>query len=148
MMSKQDKYIKTKEFIFSGDFKNLEKIRKLVKGCAINSGFTEDESDKIALAVDEACTNLIRYSFNFDKKNKITISVNNDEKYFIVNIIDAGKPFNPLDVPKPNMKEYLQNYKKGGLGIFLIRSVVDEIEYIPSNHNNPHNTLILKKLLA
>jgi serine/threonine-protein kinase RsbW len=147
-MSKQDRYIKTKEFNFSGDFKNLEKIRKLIKEYAINSGFTEDESDKIALAVDEACTNLIRYSFNFDKKHKITISVNNDEKYFIVNIVDVGKPFNPLDVPKPNMKEYLQNYKRGGLGIFLIRSIMDEIEYIPSNHNNPHNTLILKKLLA
>jgi len=147
-MLKLNKNKKIKEFDFSGDFKNLEKIRNLIRQYAINSGFNDDESDKIALAVDEACTNLIRYSFNFDKKQKIKISVSSDEKYFIVSIFDVGKPFNLLDVPQPNMQEYLQNYKKGGLGIYLIRSVMDEIEYIPSNNNNPQNTLILKKLLV
>lgn len=147
-MPEHEKHSKAKEYNFSGDFKNLEKIRKLIKKYAINSGFSDAEADKIALAVDEACTNLIRYSFNFDNKQNIKISVSNDNKYFIVNICDTGKPFNLLDVPKPNMNEYFQNYKKGGLGIFIIRSVMDEIEYIPSNHNNPHNTLKLKKLLA
>lgn len=138
----------TNEYIFSGDYKNLEKIRKIIINNAMKAGFNEEVSEKIALAVDEACTNLIRYSFNYDSKQNIKISFENDDKFFIVNIIDFGKPFNLLNVQKPNIKEYLLSYKKGGLGIFLIRSLIDEIEYIPSNDDNPQNTLILKKLLA
>ncbi len=147
-MLKQTINSKNTEFVFSGEFKNLEKIRKLIKLHALNSGFSDDDSDKLALAVDEACTNLIRYSFNFDDKQKIKIIILKDDKYFIIQIFDLGKPFNLLEVPKPNMKEYLLSYKKGGLGIYLIRSVMDEIDYIPSNDINPQNTLILKKLLA
>ncbi|MCX7737073.1 MAG: ATP-binding protein [Candidatus Kapabacteria bacterium] len=139
---------KNSEAVFSADFKNLEKIRDFVKQFALKNGFNEEVSDKIALAVDEACTNLIRYSFNFDNNQKIKISVQTDDRFFIVNIFDEGKPFNPLDVPKPDMNEYILNFKKGGLGIYLIRSVMDEIGYLPSNENNPQNTLTLKKLLA
>lgn len=139
---------KNSEEVFSADYKNLENIRNYVKQFALKNGFNEEESDKIALAVDEACTNLIRYSFNFDKNQKIKISVQTDDRFFIVNIFDEGKPFNPLDVRKPDMNEYLLNFKKGGLGIHLIRSVMDEIGYLPSNDKNPQNTLILKKLLV
>lgn len=139
---------KNSEAVFSADFKNLEKIRDFVKQFALKNGFNEEVSDKIALAVDEACTNLIRYSFNFDNNQQIKISVHTDDRFFIVNIFDEGNPFNPLDFPKPDMNEYILNFKKGGLGIYLIRSVMDEIGYIPSNENNPQNTLTLKKLLA
>ncbi len=147
-MQKKNRHNNASDFVFSADFKNLEKIRSLIKHHAFKSGFNERDSDKIALAVDEACTNLIRYSFNMDNNQKIKISIDKDDKFFIVNIFDSGKPFNPLNIPKPNIKEYLLKYKKGGLGIFIIRSVMDEIEYVPSNNRNPQNTLILKKLLA
>lgn len=147
MQNNTGKY-KTKELTFSGDFINLENIRNFIINQANKLGFSNDESEKIALAVDEACTNLIRYSFNFDSKQTIKISVDVEGQFFIVNIKDNGNTFNPLDVPQPNMKEYLKNYKKGGLGIYLIRSIMDEIDYMPSNQNNPQNTLVLKKRLA
>lgn len=130
-----------------GDFKELFRIRDFVYTKAIKYGFEDEEAQKICLAVDEACSNLIRYAFRFDSSKEICIQVEFADNYFTVDIMDEGAPFDPLTVNTPDMNEYFRKFRKGGLGIQIMRKVMDEIYYSPSTSSNPRNILKLKKAL-
>jgi serine/threonine-protein kinase RsbW len=142
--------IKTKKYgslIASSDNSELSRIRDFVEQNAIQFGFDESNSQKIALAVDEACSNLIKHAYKLDKSKNIWINIETQSNEFVVKIIDEGNPFDPLEVPKPDMKKYFKSYKRGGLGIQIMRLVMDKINYFPSNGGNTKNILELRKVL-
>ena len=130
------------------DLSELLHIREFVRQKAEDFGFGEEEAYKISLAVDEACSNLIRYAYNFAKDKEICINIESNENQFIVNILDTGEPFNPLVIPETDMKEYFEKFKRGGLGIQIMRKVMDEIAYTPSHGGDTFNSLRLKKNLS
>lgn len=125
----------------------LARIRTFIKHKAISFGIPEAEADKVSLAVDEACTNLIKYTSNTDKNHEFCVTVEKVDDKIEVSISDDGKPFDPLSVERPNMEKYFKEFKRGGLGIHLMRSVMDEIEYFPADGKNSQNTLKLIKFL-
>ena len=138
---------KGNEICACADFSELHKIRNFIYKKALHFGFDENDSNKIALAVDEACTNLIKHSFNLDKSQEFCVNVEPTTLKFTIKILDRGEPFNPLQVMETNMSEYFKGYKKGGLGIQIIRAVMDEISYLPSDVERKENILTLSKLL-
>jgi serine/threonine-protein kinase RsbW len=144
MVKAKEKY---NEICAIGDYEELGKIRDFVKLRAELFGFVGDDINNICLAVDEACSNLIRHAFKFDKKRKICIKIESDNNAFIINVIDNGKPFNPLEITLPNMSDYIAKPRRGGLGIKIMRSLMDDISYMPMNDSNPNNILKLKKIL-
>jgi serine/threonine-protein kinase RsbW len=127
------------------DLVELYKIRNFIELKALEYGLNSDAATKVALAVDEACTNLIEHAFKFDKNKTICIATEKIDKKMVVSIIDQSQPFNPLSVQKQNMEEYFREFKKGGLGIQLMRSVMDDIEYYPASSQNNQNVLKLIK---
>jgi len=131
----------------TSDYTELYRIREFVMERAEKYGFSPDEASKIGLAVDEACTNIIRHSFKFDKTKKFCVQVEASPSYFIVNISDNGDPFDPMTVPEVDMNDYIKKFKRGGLGIHIIRNVMDEVQYIPSSGGEAMNLLTLKKSL-
>jgi len=125
----------------------LVRIRDFVKNEAIVFGFDDAVCNKIVLAVDEACTNLINHAYKKDRTKELCVQIEKIDKNFIVKIFDMAAPFDPMKATQPNMDEYFKTYKKGGLGIQIMRLVMDEILYYPSDDRNPVNTLVLKKQL-
>ncbi len=134
-----------KKICVLGDTNELNRIRDFVIENALLFGFSEEQAYKICLAVDEACSNLIRHSFKFDTTKEICIAIEESKDKFTINILDKGLSFNPLDYDTPDMIEYLKKLKKGGLGIHIIKSVMDEISYLPAMDNDTTNTLMLTK---
>ncbi len=108
----------------------LMTIREFVSKAARKFGFDEDETNKIALAVDEACTNIIKHAYNYAPDKPIDVKITMRDGKFEVTIEDEGKSFNPHVISIPNMKEYLSHYTKGGLGMFLMKSLMDKVEYL------------------
>ena len=131
-----------------GNVRELKKIRDFIQSKAERFGFSNEEAQKIALAVDEACTNLIKHAFNYDNSRNICVQIETGKNQFTVSILDDGAPFNPIEVEEMNKKEYFENYKQGGLGIQIMRKIMDDISYTPSDGSNPKNILKLKKVLA
>ncbi len=125
---------------------NLEQIRDFVKSVSTQSGFSEDIIDKIALAVDEACTNIIKHAYKYSPNGDIVINAKLVENKLIVSITDFGLDFNPEAVPVPDIKKYYQQHKVGGLGIYLMRKLMDEVKYNPSVGNK--NQVVLVKYLS
>ncbi|MBX2990013.1 MAG: ATP-binding protein [Bacteroidetes bacterium] len=104
-------------------------VRDFVSQAAYASGFNDEEVSKIALAVDEACTNVIKHAYQYDAKKKISITVGDSNGNFEVSIVDSGKQFDPKKIKQPDMKEYLSSYRRGGLGVYLMKSLMDKVEY-------------------
>ncbi|MDL1894499.1 ATP-binding protein [Sphingobacteriales bacterium CHB3] len=104
-------------------------VRNFVSQAAYASGFNDEDVSKIALAVDEACTNVIKHAYQYDAKKKITITVGDSNGNFEVSIVDSGKQFDPKRIKQPDMKEYLSSYRRGGLGVYLMKSLTDTVEY-------------------
>ena len=107
----------------------LVAVREFVSRAAVASGFNEEDVSKIALAVDEACTNVIKHAYEYDAKKKIDVIVQTNNGEFEVSIIDTGKQFNPNGLKTPDMKEYLSKFRRGGLGVYLMKSLMDRVEY-------------------
>ena len=104
-------------------------VREFVSEAARSFGFNDEEVSKIALAVDEACTNIIKHAYQYDPTKDITITVSRKGRAFEITILDSGRQFNPGTLTPPDMKEYLTHYRKGGLGVYLMKSLMDKVEY-------------------
>jgi len=120
---------------------NLKLIREFVARVASEAGFSEDDINKIELAVDEASTNIVKHAYPEEIHN-IEVEVDYDPKSFKVNVRDRGKGFDPSLVPKPDMEEYLEHYKVGGLGIHIMNSLMDQVEYSINPGKSNQVTLI------
>ncbi len=107
----------------------LVTVREFVSRVASATGFNEEDVSKIALAVDEACTNVIKHAYQYDTKKKIEVIVETGNGDFKVSIVDTGLQFNPNGMKDPDMKEYFSSYRRGGLGVYLMKSLMDKVEY-------------------
>lgn len=125
---------------------NLSLIREFIKSNAKNVGFTEEAINKIVLAVDEACTNVIKHAYKYSVNGQINISVSFVQGKFSVVITDSGIHFNPNAIPEPDLQLYHQQRKSGGLGVFLMRKLMDEVNY--ENLNDNRNQVVLVKYLS
>jgi serine/threonine-protein kinase RsbW len=131
----------------TGDTSELEKIRSFVAERARAVGFSEQGTMKITLAVDEACSNLIRHSYNHDASKEFAVDVSFDDANtnLTIEILDSGSAFDPLTVAAPNLSEYAEQHRRGGFGVHIIRMTMDKVEYFPADARHSMNRLKLTK---
>ncbi|MCD6167260.1 ATP-binding protein [bacterium] len=109
---------------------NLGQIRDFVGEIARKAGFTEEYVNKIQIAVDEACTNVVQHAYKgmIPKDIDVLVEVNSDK--LTVTVSDQGRGFDPHSFPPLDMNAYFANLKRGGLGIYLIHMLMDEVEFM------------------
>jgi serine/threonine-protein kinase RsbW len=108
--------------------KSLAQIRDFVNTWLQERKITGVLANQIVLAVDEACANCIIHQHKCDGTSKIEIGMYQEPDNVLVEIKDSGKAF-PIDQYKPKkLTEIIRKRKKGGMGIYLIHSIMDEIE--------------------
>jgi len=124
---------------------NLSEIRDFVSTNALAAGMPAATIDNMILAVDEACTNIIKHAYKLSPQGEIIIKIDYDEEKFTITIIDYGKSFEPERVPRPDLQKYYREHKVGGLGMYLMKSLMDDVEYIsiPGEYNQ---VLLSKKI--
>ncbi|MDI6779376.1 MAG: ATP-binding protein [Bacteroidota bacterium] len=122
---------------------SLVEVRNFVSEAALNFGFDEETANKIVLAVDEACTNIIKHAYKYVPDKIIEIEVRPNSEKFEVKLTDYGISFDPRVVKTPNIKSSIMKYRKGGLGMYLMKSLVDKVEY-NMNQNRRNTVRIIK----
>ena len=122
---------------FPSRTEQLLEVREYVSGAAREFGFEDEDVANIALAVDEACTNIIKHAYQFARDKQIHITVIRSSDEFEVRITDEGRSFDPATIRTPDLKQHLAHYRKGGLGVYLMRRLMDAVEYNirPGNRN-------------
>ncbi|MCI0494517.1 ATP-binding protein [candidate division KSB1 bacterium] len=108
---------------------NLELIRMIVSTVAEKVGFNPDDVSKIELAVDEACANVIKHAYSKDQLQPIDLVIEIDYKKMAIVVTDHGKGFDFTKMPQTDVKEYLAEMRVGGLGIYLMKALMDEVEF-------------------
>ncbi len=136
---------KTSELRVQSKTENLSEIRDFVSVNALDAGIPEATVEKIILAVDEACTNIIKHAYQHSPEGKIIIKVEYDKEKFTVTIIDYGNSFDPDKVPLPDLQKYYREHRVGGLGMYLMKSLMDDVTYttVPGKYNQ---VLLSKKI--
>jgi len=108
---------------------NLAIIRDVVAKVARRIGFDSDEASKIELAVDEACTNVIKHAYTNNSNQMIEVSIKVDQEKLIITVADKGKGFDPDKIKLPDLNESIKEGRKGGLGLCLIKTLMDKVEF-------------------
>lgn len=126
------------------DTENLSLIREFVLAHAVKNGFSDEVTNDIMLAADEAATNIMKHSYKSNSSGIIEVRVEIVGDEFEIILKDKGRSFNPNDIPSPNMEKYFSEKRVGGLGLHLMRTLMDSVEYSAAESGNK---LILKKKL-
>ena len=108
---------------------NLQMIRVFVLKIAAKVGFNEETQEQIALSVDEACTNVIKHAHHHNARRLMDIKIETDANKIKITITDKGKGFDITKLQDPDIEKYIKESKHGGLGIYLIKTLMDEVNY-------------------
>jgi serine phosphatase RsbU (regulator of sigma subunit)/anti-sigma regulatory factor (Ser/Thr protein kinase)/transposase-like protein len=87
------------------------------------------------LAVDEACTNVVKHGYK-GRTGYLEVVVTGNQKEFSIEIQDQGESFDLRNVKSPDLKMYVETRKRGGLGVFLMNQLMDEVRYRGSPEGN------------
>lgn len=136
-MSLENSDKKNRELKVKSRTDNLSVIRDFIRNSAKDAGIAPEDADNIILAVDEACTNIIKHAYKSVPDGEIIIRIEYNNRKFKVTIIDFGNSFEPEKVPSPDLKKYYREHKVGGLGMYLMKKLMDDVKYksIPGKYN-------------
>jgi serine/threonine-protein kinase RsbW len=133
------------KIIITSSTKNLSTVRNFVENKAVELGFDSNIVNQIILSVDEACTNIIKYTHRFNESEKIEVKIDIKDREFRIILKYKGKDFDPNKMHEPDMNEYFNHFRVGGLGIPMMKKFMNKVEY---NHKSPNlNSLTLIKNL-
>ncbi len=107
----------------------LSRVRRFVEGHARACGFSSDVIDQLSLAVDEACTNIIRHAYSGSKSGPIDITVDVDAERFTVTIRDEGDSIDLENYSEPDLNKSIRDRRGGGFGVHIMRKLMDLVEY-------------------
>lgn len=107
-----------------------------VVACVTAAGLPLIRVGKIELAAEEVLVNICSYAYP-DDTGTIEIRCTQDAtQQLLIEFSDAGKPFNLLDLPVPDLLADIEQRPVGGLGILLIRTMVDSVTYSRAGEKN------------
>jgi serine/threonine-protein kinase RsbW len=130
---------------FPARFEFLDEIRDLVAQVARESGFTEKTIYSLQLAADEAASNIIEHAYEGVSDAKLDVTCDMQGDTMIITMRDTGKPFDPSKVKQPNIKADLSDRQIGGLGVYLMRKLMDEVRYESNSKTGNLLTMIKRR---
>jgi serine/threonine-protein kinase RsbW len=129
----------------TNDLAGLPEVRQLVRSGLHGGGFPLSYLNRLQIAVDEAVTNIIEHGYAEQPPGKatieLTLEVTGDT--FRMVIEDFGTTFDPEDFGEVDIRSHVEAGRNGGLGVFLMRKIMDLIEYHAEKGRN--NRLVLVK---
>jgi serine/threonine-protein kinase RsbW len=122
-----------KTLTLPGRYENLEKISEFVRQAAVEAGLDSFAIYSVETAVEEACSNIIEHAYEGEDRGSIQCSCSSDENGLTIRLCDQGKPFKPETVRDPNVRAPLKKRPSHGLGLFIMRKWMDDVQF----ENNP-----------
>jgi serine/threonine-protein kinase RsbW len=114
---------------------NLYKFLDVVSSCAKGQGFAQKRINDIELAIEEALVNIFNYAYQ-DNTGDIEVICSLDNDLFMIDIIDSGIPFDLLLHKDPDLTSDISKRQIGGLGVFFIKTLMDDVKYRRENDKN------------
>jgi serine/threonine-protein kinase RsbW len=128
-------------------YDNLDILRDYLGWIAEDCRMSAKDVYAVQLAVDEACTNIIEHAYGGECDKSIDLHCEVTPQALIIRLHDHGEPFNPLEVPQPNFDVPIEERDNGGLGLYLMRQLMDEIHFsfLPGEAVSENTLTMVKK---
>jgi serine/threonine-protein kinase RsbW len=130
---------------FTSDVAIIESVREFVKGHAAANGFGDENVYTLQLAVVEAVTNVIVHAYEGEIGHPIWLEAQVDADALTFVVRDQGREFDLRSHPDPDLKRHMADKIRGGLGVYLMRKLMDELEL---RREGPFNVLRMRKRLG
>ena len=127
--SPQNANVEKLEIVVKNHSHETDKINEHFRIFAEQAGISEAIVKKFYVVFDELLSNIISYAYEDENEHDIEIKMEFSGNRLTVIILDDGIPFNPLGIDTPDMKLSLEDREIGGLGIHLVRNLMDEVFY-------------------
>lgn len=111
--------------------KYLDTIQRTVRESCAAAGLTRKDGNSVLLAIEEGATNIIRHAYLYEK-GTIRLRIVIYKKLVVFSLIDFGRSFAPEEAGKVDLEQLVATGRKGGLGFYMIKKIMDSVEYISS----------------
>ena len=130
------KNVKKEEITIPAQMSYLIQIREFIEHIGKRYRFSDKVINSFKLVVDEACTNVIRHGYRDIKNGEIQLKAIIRRMSLTIVIIDQGISYDPRQANTPDLAKYVDIGKKGGLGILMMRKLMDDIHYAVTERGN------------
>src|SRR5262249_41539980 len=128
--------------VINNDISEVDRVHRSVSQFCREHGLSSEVEGDLGLALEEILVNVIRHGHPEGGKHEIQVQLALEQDCVIATVEDDGMPFNPLEAPEPDLDSPIETRPIGGLGIHLVRSITDGLEY--SRHEG-RNRLVMRK---
>jgi len=126
----------SKSIVIACSKDELTRIRQFVADQLDHHNIPDLQAHKLVLAVDEVCANLIIHANYCDPTNKIELDLQFNPKQIIFTFRDKGDRFDINQYDSPSMDELVSSRRQGGLGLLLVKRIMDKIEFSTEKNYN------------
>lgn len=110
-------------------WENIHRLISFVDDLELKWSLSHDQAYIVRLVVEEMVTNIVKYGYHADPNGRIIVCCAYEGEVLRITIRDQGQPFDPRDIPDPDLSTDLTTRAIGGLGVFLVRTMCDDLTY-------------------
>lgn len=129
----------------AAELETLPVFRALIAEACSQAQADPQTTYDIQLAIDEACTNVVTHGYAGLNPGSVMLEIKLDPGQILLTLTDFGHPFEPSEAPKPDVNALMEDREIGGLGLFFIYNVMDNVDY---KSDEAGNRLYLTKKLS
>ncbi len=107
----------------------LSVVREVTRRFGELAGFDRAQAEPLALAVDEAATNVIEHAYGGAGHGVVEVRYDDSGELLCIEIVDDGRPVDPRDVPQVDLRRYASERRTGGLGMHLMGRIMDAVSF-------------------
>ena len=134
-----------KEIILENKLSEIRRISEITEKFCESNNLPMRILFDVNLSLDELLTNIVHYGFDDEKEHSIIVKLSLSKNILEITIEDDGKAFNPLNAEPPNLDQSIEDKPIGGLGIYLVKSLMTDINYKRVKNKN---ILVLTKIVT
>ena len=140
-MSRSGRHI----LVIDNDTAQLDQLRLFIRENLADCSLSGSCQNKVVLAVDEAVSNIIQHAYDGHAPGSIEVEVELQVDRLTIIIRDSGRQFDPSRHEHPEISEHVRDGRRRGLGIFMMRRIMDEVHY--NFREGVRNELVLVKMI-
>ena len=115
---------------FPSQNRYIHMVTMVASNAATIAGFDKAVAGKVAIATDEAVTNVIKHAYRGDPRKMITFKANITPESLVLKVFHTGEALVKTTIKLPVMSDYIKERRKGGLGLYIINKFMDEVDYL------------------
>lgn len=128
--------------VLRNDLSEIAKLRRELENFGQRCSLSSKTLFELNLILEEVLANVIAYAYGDNQLHEIVVRADLGDGEVVIDVEDDGRPFNPLQIPPPDLDLPLEQRNVGGLGLHLVRELTSSIEY---TRGEEKNHLVMRK---